>query len=155
MVRGPQRCGAHAAEPLLDELQVPQQLARGELGVDLRDRVQEVGLVDLAHRLGVVERRGPHQRGRGQAREIVEREPDHRLALAEVGAQPDEGLHARRSRTTSITARPPVVQPRFCLAIRTRTRRTRKRSRMVSAVVAASASSRWKLRLSTTSRTVR
>ena len=47
----------HASQASLDELQIPQQPARLEAGLDLGDGVEEVGLLRVPHRRGVVERR--------------------------------------------------------------------------------------------------
>src|SRR5439155_1530425 len=118
--------------------------------------------------LGFVGRRGAHDRPFRPVIQVLERLANVRLAVAEIGTQSDERPHAvslellaapappaPRSRVTSMIARPPVVQPRFCFAMRTHTRWIPKRSRMMSASFAASASSRWKLSPSTTSRTVR
>src|SRR5262249_34929319 len=145
---------AHTAEPRLDALQIPEQLTGGQLRVEHADGVEEGRLLDLPHRRGVVERRNADQRSVGQRRQLVEGLANQRFPLAEIGAESDERSHARRP-STSITARPPVVQPRFCLAISTLTPRIGKFSRIRSATRAASVSSRWKLLCSTTSRTVR
>jgi hypothetical protein len=48
--------GAHRPSRFSIRSRFHRQLARGELGVDLRHRVQEVRLIHLTRRLGVVER---------------------------------------------------------------------------------------------------
>ena len=124
-----------------------------------------VTVKDLSQALGVpVPKLITILMGLGAAKTVTQSLADEEVQLigTEVGREvnikhaADEELEPEvyEDDEADLTARPPVVHPRFCFAIRTRTRRTWNRSRMVWAVVAASASSRWKLSFSTTSRTV-
>ena len=58
----PRAFAAHAAEPALDREQPLQELARLQLGVELRDAVEEVRLVQVADRLRLAEARNGHER---------------------------------------------------------------------------------------------
>ena len=87
---------ALAAVAVLDVEQCGEQGARCELGLDLRHRVDEVGLVDVADRRRRVQAGAGDDAGAGQAVELGERVFHLRRRVVEVGAQADgrEDFHA-------------------------------------------------------------
>ena len=93
----PHRDLAHAPEPRLDrEARVEQRLGPGQLARELDDAVQKPRLIDVADRVGLVERREPRPR-----RDGVEQQP-HALEevsrpVAEVRADGDiDVIHGER-----------------------------------------------------------
>jgi hypothetical protein len=94
----------HPAELALDHLAGVEQLLGAELGLDLRDRVQEVGLVeDLALWLGLVERRAA-----GDADAVVVQQLTGALDLAaavpDVRAEPEVALQEPSFQTSTATS---------------------------------------------------
>src|SRR3989441_1318480 len=123
------RAFAGAAEGALDLEQPLEQRARALVRLELRDGVEKARLVGVAPRLGLDRRREP---GRPDQ---LGRAPDRRLAVAEVGAEPDVGEGHGRS-TVAETCSTGIPGGR--LRTVTRTRPAGKASTSASATAAAS-----------------
>ncbi len=135
-----------ATEVAFDLEQEVEQLARAELGLDLRHGIEEVGLILVAPRLRLADP------GEPDGADALGRLPDRLLTVAEVRAEPDVGPgHGRSTVTAEYSA---GGSSWTCgLRTRTRTRSTAKRLISSSARLPASVSSRRTRSRSETSRT--
>src|SRR4051812_14640493 len=109
---------ALAAELPPDLQQELEQNARRQLGVELRDRVQEPRLILVAPRVRLDDRREPVDADQ------LGRCPDRRFAVAEIRTEPDVGDHGR----STVAALYSTLRPAGRLRTRTRTRSGRNRS---------------------------
>src|SRR5437016_6336346 len=94
---------ANAPHALLDQEELPEELARLERRLQPDDRVQEGGLVHFTHGIGVVERGDAHHQGARQVAHGFHRFPDEELAVPQVGSHAHEDLahDFTRSKMTS------------------------------------------------------
>ena len=124
-MRGPKR-GPSRVRPR--RRSIPSSRSRSswrELGLDRGGGVQEARLVGDADRLGLVHRRDGDDLDPGLGGELLERGPEHRRSVAEVGAEPDVGTgHAGPERERSAVAADHCagIAPGCGFRTRTRTR---------------------------------
>jgi Subtilase family len=108
---------ADAAEPALDVEQQREEITGRKLGLERGGSVEEARLVDDADGLGVDEPgHGGHADSR-LVRQLVERRPDRRLAVAKVRAEADVGArHPQDATLRSLVARrlPIVLAAALC-----------------------------------------
>ena len=79
--------GAPPPQLALDQLQAREQLPGREICLDCRGPVQEAGLIEEVHRIGLAQLRGGDELDARLGGETLERELQHLLAIAEIGAE--------------------------------------------------------------------
>lgn len=82
---------ANTAEATLDLEEPRQEVVGREVGLQLDRGVHEPGLVEVADRLGLAERRHAAELDPGLRGNEVDGPAKHRLPVAKVGAEPNEG----------------------------------------------------------------
>jgi len=87
MGRGPS-AATGPAPSLLDQEELPEELARLQRGLEPYHRVQEHGLLDFPDRVGVVERGDPDHQRPGEVAHGLHGFPDQELAVPQIGADP-------------------------------------------------------------------
>src|SRR5436190_10759930 len=108
-------CGAFARAPelLLDRKQTVEELARGQIGLDSRRSVQEAGLILDPDWIGLANRGDRQQPDPVLLLQQAEGAGDQLLPVAEVGPEPDVGLHRSTVAAEYSTGRPsPVFRTR-------------------------------------------
>src|SRR5690348_11498823 len=140
--RPPVGLGTLASELALDLEETLEQRARLELGLELRDGVQEPRLIRVAPRLGLTDRRKPH------GVDPLGGLQDHRLTVPEIRAEPDVRASHGRLTVTALNSTGSPAGRTSGFRTRTRVHSGWNRSISVSATALASASSRsWRCSL--------
>ena len=83
----------NAAHHLLDIFERAEKTVRGDAGRDPRDRVRETRLIGLTPRLGLDHVRDREHVGVLESADRPKRVPEVGHPIAEVAAEPDEGVH--------------------------------------------------------------
>src|SRR5438128_10434606 len=106
-VEGPRPVGAGgravATESGLEHEQAAEEVAWRQLGLERNDSVQKARLIDNPNRLGIDERGNADDLDARRRRELRDCCAERRLAVAEVGAEPD--IRPGHGRETSYPAR--------------------------------------------------